>query len=217
MAALTGTLKYPMQNALLNVQGQITESLAGPQLLLNFTPANQASQQIGANMRQPMSIAVEDNTDGVLKLTASNPTTGVFTLERMDDATRAKQKKMLTDALTKGMKFRSAFPYPDQTQASILDMKIDPATNKITGTVPQARPNVFQTNATITGELKEEDGLLILATEIQDPQVGTRFRATYVTNLYIHLGPKGWIGVAIYFPTHSTGARAPLDIIEIKE
>jgi hypothetical protein len=55
-----------------------------------------------------------------------------------------------------------------------------------------------------------------MALQITDPQVGNRFRATYVLNLYMHQTEKGWVGVTIYYPTHQERARSPLDILELK-
>jgi hypothetical protein len=123
---------------------------------------------------------------------------------------------MLTDAMKNGMKFRVAHPVRNPQANGALEMKVDPGTNKITGSVTEVAANVYNLNSTIEGELKEHLGHLLMAVKVADPVVGNRFRATYVADYAAWLTPEGWIGVTIQYPEHQTRARAYVDIAEVK-
>lgn len=217
--AMTGAMTYLTQgNASLDAATMLTDSFDGPALQVRQTYAgtDNGLANLARSMTEPLIIRVVKNSAGESEILATSSATKTFKLVKADDAYRAKQKQTLVDAMKGGMKFKVAHPVRNPQANGALEMKVDPATGKITGSVTQVAPNVYKLNSAIEGEVKEEFGHLMLATKVIDPVLGNQFRATYVTNFAAWQTPEGWIGITTQFPEHQIRARAYVDIAEVK-
>ncbi len=220
---IAGTATFPIVRAVIDVQGQIVESLTGPRLQLRFTGLRESghghAQNVFTTLRtQTWSYAVADaGTSGApIKLT-----NGALTLTQATDAYRRSLLEQLTAAMSGGLKMTITHPrYNDNVTPLTFEFRIDRATGRIGGSVVSGTArSMFNARSTVSGELADIAGVPLLSVEITDPPPARAnlFRRTDVAELAAYPTEGGWQFVGPFWPTHQTTARQYVGFSQLTE
>jgi hypothetical protein len=220
---LSGTATFPVVRAVIDVQGQIAETLAGPRLQLRFTNLRESGHSHALNLfntlrGQTWTYAVADAgaADAPVKLT-----NGAYALTEATDAYRREIREALTAALSGGLKMTITYPRYEATFVPLtFEFLIDRATGKVTGSpVSGAHRNLFTEKSTVDGELADLAGLPFLPVQITDPPPARAngFRRTDVVELAAYPTDDGWVFTGPLWPTHQTTARQYVGFSEAKD
>jgi hypothetical protein len=209
--------------AVIDVQGQIAETLAGPRLTLRFTNLRESghshAQSLFNTLRsQTWSYAVADAGAAGAPVKLTN---GAYALTQRTDAYGSEIRGQLTAALNGGLKMTITHPrYEDTFVPLTFEFSIDRATGRITGSpVSGVQRNLFTETSTVDGELADIAGLPLLSVQITDPPPapGKRFRRTDVVELAAYPTEDGWVFAGSLWPTHQTTARQYVRFSEARD
>jgi hypothetical protein len=214
---VAGTVKFLLGETVMNAQGQVADSPLGPLLRLSLSDSGKPGGDamfIMSMRNQPWILRVAEATEGGLRLSCSSPGTGLFDLVRADDPWKARERQKLTEALRTGLRFRALHPVRSDLPPSFVEMKLAPEGGSITGTVIEGRQLSVMPNSAIAGELKDQEGFLLLATKISDPPTANRAHIVYAADMLAIRQPRGWFVVSPIYPTHQPKARGSFDLVE---
>jgi hypothetical protein len=218
---VSGTASFPQVLAVVEVQGQIAETLSGPQLDLQFGNLIESGSIHAGNLgnglrsqRWAYRIADTGTSGGPIAITD-----GALILTQATDAHKAELKKKLTDALAAGLTLQMVHPdYGGNSVKQVFKFTIDPA-GKVTGTTiagDNGRP--FHNQSTVAGDLADWQGLPYLVAQIADlpPAKAGAFHRTYTAQIVACPTETGWHFTAPYWPDTNDRARQYFEMAEAR-
>lgn len=217
---VTGTASFAQVLAVVAVQGQIADTLSGPQLQLQFgNLLENGSIHAGnlanglRNQRWAYRVADTGTDGGPIALTD-----GALTLTQATATYKTELKKKLADAMATGLAMRMMNPdYGVNTPKPVYQFKIDPATNQVAGMwVSGDRP--FPAQTTFAGDLTDAGGLPYMTVQIADPPPARAgaFHRTYTAQMVAYPTKDGWYFTAPYWPDTNDRARQYFDMAEAR-
>jgi hypothetical protein len=219
--SFTGAAKFPILDASAAFQAKIVEPASSvPYLELQFkefengTPASIA---LAAQLRKrPWWIGVSDG-EKVFKFGPAGEGAAAD-LAVASDGWKSDQQKALIESLSAGVSFRVRFPERTNVPQTFIRLKIDAARRNVSGMIVSGGEQIdAHAGATISGILKEQDGMLFIPAQITEPEIPGRARTVFQTDMYVCHEPAGWTIISPMFPPNQPRARKTLEMVEIKD
>jgi hypothetical protein len=175
--AITGKAEYALEGCTMTLAGREVDTPQGPALQLRYTDAVAnpgAWADVAAFIKlvqhetwmlSPTGDAAGPIRLGGYSLTSPGPGSPPNAMQLISYTD--KDKAAVAAALN-GARFKVTTPRMDQVPATILEITVDPATQKITGRVAEGGYHLnATTGTTLTGEMKDQSGWIELSMPIQ--------------------------------------------------
>lgn len=215
---VTGTASFSQVLVVVDVQGQIADTIAGPQLELQFGGMREEGSIHSGNLanslrNQRWSYRVaDDGSAGPLSLTD-----GSLVLTAATDTYKADLHKQFVDAVTKGLTMQIRNPdYGPAEPKQVFKFTID-AEGKIIGAA-QGAGKPFHPQSSATGELQDWNGMPMIVMQIADPPPAKQgaFWRTYTSPVLAMPTADGWYFTAPYWPDTNERSRQYFDMVEVR-